>query len=86
MAVKIRFNRVGKKNRPYFRIVAIDSRKKRDGECLELLGTFDPVKNDLVTIKHDNIQKWISVGAQCTDSVKKVLAKFNKNIKQNIQI
>ena len=56
MAVKIRFSRIGKKNRPYWRIVALDSRDKRDGACIENLGTYDPVKHEVIQIHKDRIQ------------------------------
>ena len=48
MAVKIRLARLGTTNAPVFRIVAIDSRRKRDGACLENLGTYDPISHKLI--------------------------------------
>ena len=72
MAVKIRLSRIGKKNAPFFRIVAIDSRKKRDGACLEDLGTYDALKAALVTYHEDRLNYWVSQGAQISDSVKKI--------------
>jgi small subunit ribosomal protein S16 len=78
MAVKIRLSRIGKKNAPFFRIVAIDSRKKRDGACLEDLGTYDALKATLVTYHEDRLNYWVSQGAQVSDSVKK-LQKLHKN-------
>jgi small subunit ribosomal protein S16 len=48
MAVKLRLTRIGKKKAPFYRIVAIDSRKKRDGAFLENLGTYDALKGNLV--------------------------------------
>lgn len=73
MAVKIRFSRIGKTNRPFWRIVAIDSRKKRDGACLENLGTYDPVKHEVVQIATARIQDWVSKGAVCSPAVIKVM-------------
>lgn len=72
MAVKIRLARLGTTNAPVFRIVAIDSRRKRDGACLENLGTYDPISHKLIQFHPERIQHWISVGAQITDSVKKL--------------
>ncbi len=73
MAVKIRLSRLGKCNRPYWRIVAMDSRKKRDGEFLENLGTYDPLRHELVQIHVDRIKEWVSKGAVCSDTVEKLL-------------
>lgn len=73
MAVKIRFSRIGKKNRPFWRIVAIDSRKKRDGACLENLGTYDPIKHQLIQIENTRIQEWVAKGAICSSAVIKVI-------------
>ena len=72
MAVKIRFTRIGKKHAPVYRIVAVDSRKKRDGEYLENLGTYNPLTKTIVQWHEDRIQHWISVGAILTDSVKRL--------------
>lgn len=72
MAVKIRLARIGKKNAPFYRIVAIDSRKKRDGAFLEDLGTYDPLKTKLVHFHEDRINHWISLGAQPSETVKKL--------------
>jgi small subunit ribosomal protein S16 len=72
MSVKIRLARVGKKNAPFYRIVAIDSRKKRDGAYLEDLGTYDALKASLVHFHEDRINHWIKLGAQASDTVKKL--------------
>lgn len=72
MAVKIRLARIGKKNVPVYRIVAIDSRKKRDGAFLENLGTYDPIKGSLVQFHEERLQDWVSKGAVVTDAVKKI--------------
>jgi len=78
MAVKIRFSRVGKKNAPYYRIVAIDSRKKRDGAFLENLGTYNPVNGKMEQYHPERVQAWISKGAVLTDAVKKLQKKIQK--------
>ena len=72
MAVKIRFTRVGKKHAPIYRIVAIDSRKKRDGEYLENLGTYNPLTKEIVQWHADRIAHWESLGAIPTDAVKRL--------------
>lgn len=73
MAVKIRFSRVGRTKRAYFRIVVADARKQRDGACLEMLGTYDPVDSKIIGLDLAGIKRWIALGAQCSDSVKKVI-------------
>lgn len=72
MAVKIRLSRIGKKHVPFFRIIAIDSRKKRDGAYLENLGTYDVLNNTFVQFHEERINDWVAKGAVVTDSVKKL--------------
>ncbi|MBD3231746.1 30S ribosomal protein S16 [Candidatus Dependentiae bacterium] len=79
MAVKIRFSRIGRKNRPYWRVVAVDSRKKRDGAFLEKLGTYDPIKHQAIELKKDKIDQWISKGATCSDTIKKLIRMYIKD-------
>lgn len=73
MAVKIRLSRLGKKHRPYWRIVVMDARKKRDGQFLDNLGTYDPIKHEIVQINADRIKEWVSKGAVCSDAVNKIV-------------
>ena len=73
MSVKIRMSRMGRTNRPYWRIVAVDSRDKRDGAYLEKLGSYDPIKHEIINLYTDRIDYWISKGAICSDSVKKLI-------------
>lgn len=79
MAVKIRLARIGKKNAPFYRIVATDSRNKRDGEALEILGTYNPRSGELVQFNDTRIDAWIKVGAIPTDSVKRLQKIFKKS-------
>src|SRR5579885_1783105 len=79
MAVKLRLSRIGKKHVPFFRIIAIDSRKKRDGACLENLGTYDVLKHSFVQFHEDRINDWIEKGAIVTDSVKKLHRKYKES-------
>ena len=81
MAVKIRLSRVGKKKAPFYRIVAVDSRKKRDGANLEILGTYDGLEGVIVKLDLDRIDYWINQGAIPTDSVKKLVKAFKKGVK-----
>lgn len=79
MAVRIRLTRVGKKHAPFFRIVATDSRRKRDGQALEILGTYNPRTKTFDKFHEDRIQDWVSKGAQFTDSAKKVVKLHSKS-------
>ncbi|MBQ1312069.1 MAG: 30S ribosomal protein S16 [Blautia sp.] len=74
MAVKIRLRRMGKKKEPFYRIVVADSRTKRDGRCIEEIGTYDP-NSDPSTFKVDEeaAKKWLAAGAQPTEVVAKIL-------------
>jgi small subunit ribosomal protein S16 len=78
MAVKIRLSRIGKKNAPMYRIVAIDSRKKRDGQAIEDLGTYNPVTGEIVQFHQERINAWIAQGAIPTDSVLKLQKMYKR--------
>lgn len=76
MAVKLRLLRMGAKKAPFYRIVAADSRSPRDGRFIELLGTYDPRTNPAkVTIKEEEVLKWLNNGAQPSDTVRNLLSK-----------
>lgn len=76
MAVKLRLLRMGAKKAPFYRIVAADSRAPRDGRFIELLGTYDSRTNPAkVTIKEEEVLKWLNNGAQPSDTVKNLLSK-----------
>ena len=76
MAVKLRLLRMGAKKAPFYRIVAADSRAPRDGRFIELLGTYDPRTNPAkVTIKEEEVLKWLNNGAQPSDTDKNLLSK-----------
>jgi small subunit ribosomal protein S16 len=79
MAVKIRLSRVGRKHVPFFRIVATDTRKSRDGQALEILGTYDAAKGELVQFHEERISYWLSQGAVPTDAFKRLNKKFKKS-------
>ena len=71
MAVKLRLLRMGAKKKPFYRIVAADSRTKRDGKYIELIGTYNPVKEPAeVKIDEEVALKWLGQGAIPTDTVK----------------
>ena len=76
MAVKIRLRRMGAKRAPFYRVVVADSRYPRDGRFIEENGTYDPTKDPaIVNIDGEKAKKWISNGAQPTDTVKALLKK-----------
>jgi small subunit ribosomal protein S16 len=72
MTVRLRLSRIGKKKTPFYRIVAIDSRKSRDGEAIDILGTYDGLKGFIVKFDENGIKSWIKKGAQMSDSVRKI--------------
>ena len=75
MAVKIRLTRMGAKRRPTYRIVATDSRRSRDGQYLELIGTYAPVGAGEVKINEEVALKWLNNGALPTDTVRSLFSK-----------
>jgi small subunit ribosomal protein S16 len=78
MAVKIRISRLGRTHRPFFRIVVADSRCKRDGKFIEDLGTFDPIKNELICLNTGSLAAWKSKGAICTPIVNRIVKQHTK--------
>lgn len=76
MAVKLRLKRMGGKQKPFYRIVAADSRFPRDGRFIETVGTYNPIaKPAEVKIDKELSIKWLSNGAQPTDTVKALFKK-----------
>ncbi|MCI8756529.1 MAG: 30S ribosomal protein S16 [Oscillospiraceae bacterium] len=74
MAVKIRLRRMGAKKAPFYRIVVADSRYPRDGRFIEEVGTYDPNQNpSAIKIDAEKAKKWLSNGAQPTDTVRALL-------------
>ena len=76
MAVKLRLKRMGSKQKPFYRVVAADSRSPRDGRFIETVGTYNPIKSeDNLTINEERALYWLNNGAQPTDTVKNILSK-----------
>ena len=76
MAVKLRLIRMGSKKRPFYRVVAADSRYPRDGKFVEVVGTYNPVAlTDNIKVDDEKALKWLRNGAQPTDTVKDILSK-----------
>ena len=75
MAVKIRLKRMGANKKPFYRIVVADSRSPRDGKFIEEIGYYNPVSaNKETKINDEKALKWLSVGAQPTDTAKNILS------------
>lgn len=73
--VKLRLKRMGKKGATFYRIVAADSRSPRDGRFIEQIGTYNPTKaEEKVTLDKELAKKWLSNGAQPTDTVRSILS------------
>ncbi|MDQ3023617.1 MAG: 30S ribosomal protein S16 [bacterium] len=76
--VRLRLMRTGKTKQPSYRVVAKEARTPRGGEYIELLGTYDPLgKPAAVKLKEDRILYWLSVGAQPTDTVERLIRKHS---------
>lgn len=76
--VRIRLKRMGRRNRPFYRINAVEKRTQRDGKILENLGWYDPMATDSakqLVVKGDRVKHWLSLGAQATDTVNDILAR-----------
>ena len=74
MAVKLRLTRMGAKKQPTYRIVATDSRRSRDGQYLELIGTYAPLGEGKVRIDEELALKWLNDGAIPTDTVRNLFS------------
>ena len=76
--VKLRLQRFGAHKKPFYRIVAADSRSPRDGKFLEIVGTYNPITNPAtVSVDAEKVNKWLANGAQPTVTVKNILKAQN---------
>lgn len=78
--VKIRLHRFGKKKKPFYRIVVVDSRKRRDGEYIESIGFYNPVANEkeiLFQVNKERAEYWLNCGAWPTETVLSIFRKAN---------
>lgn len=85
MSVKIRLSRIGKKHVPFYRVVSIDGRKKRDGAFLEDLGTFDAINSKVVRFDEESYNRRLEQGAIPSDAVKKIYAQFKTGVKTAVK-
>lgn len=82
MAVRIRLSRIGRKKTPFYSLVAIDSRSKRDGAFLSNIGTYDGLKGTVVNFNEDVYKDWVSKGAIPSDSAKKIYRTYKRSLKK----
>ena len=76
MAMKLRLTRMGCKKRPFYRIVAMDSKTRRDGRALEYLGYYNPMVDPAeIKVDSEKVRSWIERGAKPTDTVRALLQK-----------
>lgn len=76
MAVKIRLTRKGKKKQPFYRVVVANGQNPRDGQALEIVGVYDPTKDPIYfEINQERVAYWLSVGAQPSDTVQRLLSR-----------
>lgn len=74
--VKIRLSRLGAHKKPFYRIVVADSRARRDGPFIEILGTYNPMKDPSeIKLNGEKVKHWLQRGAQPTDKAKKLIQK-----------
>ena len=73
MAVTLRLTRRGTRHRPFYHIIATDTRAKRDGSFIEELGIYDPLGATQLAIDEDKAKKWLARGAQQSDTVRALL-------------
>ena len=82
MAVRLRMQKMGRRHRSFFRVVAVDGRAPRDGKVIEFLGHYDPLVPETdarAVLKNDKIDRWLSVGAQPSDKVGVLIKKYGTN-------
>jgi small subunit ribosomal protein S16 len=76
MAVRLRLTRKGAKKKPYYRVIAADSEAPRDGRFLDILGSYNPMKDPAeIKIDREKVSKWLKKGASASESVRAILKK-----------
>jgi small subunit ribosomal protein S16 len=77
--VKIRLLRAGAKKRPFYRVIAIDERRKRDGRALEFLGTYNPIAEPAeIKLETERIEAWVAKGAELSDAVRALVRRSHE--------
>lgn len=81
MAVRIRLTRLGRKKKPFYRIIVADSENKRDGKFLDVVGTYDPLQDPAaISIDNAKLQEWLGKGALPTTTVKSLIKKAASSV------
>ncbi len=78
MALKIRLKQLGRRNRPFYRLVVTDVRAPRDGKAVEIVGWYNPhekTEDKLLSVKADRVQHWVNLGAELSDSAEALIKK-----------
>ena len=86
MAVALRLKRLGRRNRPFYRICVMDQRTRRDGRAIEELGHYDPhveSREDAFVLNEERAKYWLSVGAQPSPTVASLLKTRGVSLKQD---
>jgi small subunit ribosomal protein S16 len=79
MALKIRLTRVGAVHQPHYRVVVAEARSRRDGDPVEVIGTYDPrVKGEQVKLKLDRVDYWLSKGAKPSDTLHAIIKRARR--------
>ena len=85
MAVKIRLKRMGRRNRPFYRLIAIDSKKRREGREIERLGWYNPLKKEFsYKINEDRILYWLEKGAETSEATKGIFKRSGLSYKWHL--
>lgn len=79
MAVVLRLRREGAKDRPYYKVVATDSRSRRDGRYIEVVGKYNPMRDEETVLELDKVDKWLGNGAKPSETVASLIKKARKN-------
>ncbi len=83
MAVRLRLTRMGSKKRPFYRVVAIDSQRKREGRALDYLGYYNPMVDPAeIKIDLEKVKEWMEKGAKPTETVLSLLKKVGYNFQK----
>ncbi len=89
MAVRIRLAKFGRRHHPVFRIVVMDSRSPREGNYIDILGTYDPKRKVIIELKEDRVKNWVVKGAQIADRAKAIFEQaglMNKIIPEGYEL
>ena len=85
MSTKIRLKRIGRRNRPFYRLIVIDSRKRRDGAAIEQVGWYNPIDpENSYEIKDDRILHWLGEGAIPSNAVKKIMKREGLSLRWHL--